>query len=410
MKSKSGEADDDDEDDDNAEEPAEEDEPSSNPVLSARNRAIDPADSPPSQGHEISPKDGSNSPVENSQKIGKSGSGGASRQPDAPPLETAESQEDLRRLRLNHRRQAQNSTNVAPPATSTTSSPPQPNPASLVELNNAPEVATAPASRTRKQAAQAPAVVRADSYSQDEMEEKRVQPVVNRSTRQRAPPVDPSVTSVPVPVPAPVAPSVSAPAPVSAPVVEVKVEKPRYKITASAPKVREVVPVVEVPPPASSTVADDSDTNDAGYALNNNNSNANSCLRVVVRKRPLSNHEVNHKGDRDIIEIGDMGALVVRDIKVKVDLTKVIQSIPFQFDDAFADHDSNRTIYENCLRYLVPDVLGEGMKVSCFTYGQTGSGKTYTMFGAGENATNVADEGNVLNFLWSGIYIMSAPF
>jgi hypothetical protein len=101
--------------------------------------------------------------------------------------------------------------------------------------------------------------------------------------------------------------------------------------------------------------------------VNNNAADSMSAtLRVVVRKRPLGQHEL-HRGERDILEVGDNGALVVRDIKTKVDLTKFWQRIPFQFDDAFAEFDSNRTIYDDCLRSLLPHVLSEGMKVSCFT-------------------------------------------
>ena len=161
-----------------------------------------------------------------------------------------------------------------------------------------------------------------------------------------------------------------------------------FELAAPGPSSRQAASLPSAATQAATTTDDEGNHNERNVA-----DYTSSTLRVVVRKRPLGQHEV-HRGERDIIDIGEMGALVVRDIKVKVDLTKVWQTIPFQFDDAFADYDSNRTIYDNCLRSLVPNVLSEGMKVSCFTYGQTGSGKTYTMFGAGEHAASVADEGD----------------
>jgi kinesin family member 2/24 len=102
-------------------------------------------------------------------------------------------------------------------------------------------------------------------------------------------------------------------------------------------------------------------------------------LRVVIRKRPLASSEVL-KGERDIIQIGECGHVTVVDVKVKVDLTKYIQSTPFQFDDAFSELDSNESIYGDCLQNLIPRVIRDGMKVSCFTFGQTGSGKVFLSF------------------------------
>jgi DNA replication protein DnaC len=72
--------------------------------------------------------------------------------------------------------------------------------------------------------------------------------------------------------------------------------------------------------------------------------------------------------------------VLVHEPKVKVDLTKIVETTPFVFDDAFDAEDTNERIYARTVRHLVNFVF-DGGKASCFAYGQTGSGKTFTMMG-----------------------------
>ena len=63
--------------------------------------------------------------------------------------------------------------------------------------------------------------------------------------------------------------------------------------------------------------------------------------------------------------------------RTRVDLTRVVETSHFVFDDSFESGDSNETIYARTVKPLV-NFAFEGGKASCFAYGQTGSGKTFT--------------------------------
>jgi hypothetical protein len=102
-------------------------------------------------------------------------------------------------------------------------------------------------------------------------------------------------------------------------------------------------------------------------------------IRVVVRKRPLSRSELN-RGERDVLEILPSGRVSVHEPKTKVDLTKIVETQAFMYDDAFDCDDDNDIIYSRTIKPLVMNVFGGG-KATCFAYGQTGSGKTFTMMG-----------------------------
>jgi hypothetical protein len=95
-------------------------------------------------------------------------------------------------------------------------------------------------------------------------------------------------------------------------------------------------------------------------------------IRVIVKKRPLN--RLDGKGDKDVLDIRARGHVIVHEPKTKVDLTKVVESTEFFFDDAFTEMDTNETIYSRAIRPLVKTAL-DGGKGSCFAYGQTGSGK-----------------------------------
>ena len=55
-----------------------------------------------------------------------------------------------------------------------------------------------------------------------------------------------------------------------------------------------------------------------------------------------------------------------------MDLTKVVETQSFVFDDAFEAHETNETIYDRTIKQLVNFVF-DGGKASCFAYGQTGT-------------------------------------
>ena len=122
-------------------------------------------------------------------------------------------------------------------------------------------------------------------------------------------------------------------------------------------------------------------------------------IRVVVRKRPLSRAEMA-RGDRDVMEIQTCGIVLVHEPKVKVDLTKVIETQEFIFDDSFDIDENNEQIYNRTVKHLVSFVF-EGGKASCFAYGQTGSGKTFTMMG---ETPDIPVEACVN----SGLYVLAA--
>ena len=102
-------------------------------------------------------------------------------------------------------------------------------------------------------------------------------------------------------------------------------------------------------------------------------------IRVIVRKRPLSKKELS-KNDQDVVEIRNNRQVVVKELKVKVDLTKYIEEHSFNFDLAFDETVSNEQIYLQTVRPMIEAAFHK-IKVTCFAYGQTGSGKTFTMMG-----------------------------
>ena len=91
---------------------------------------------------------------------------------------------------------------------------------------------------------------------------------------------------------------------------------------------------------------------------------------MVVRKRPLSRSELS-KGDKDVMEVRSGGVVLLHEPKTKVDLTKVVETQSFMFDDAFEADETNELIYSRTIKPLVSFVF-DGGKASCFAYGQTG--------------------------------------
>jgi kinesin family protein 2/24 len=69
---------------------------------------------------------------------------------------------------------------------------------------------------------------------------------------------------------------------------------------------------------------------------------------------------------------GDETALTVHETKLKVDLTKFVESHTFRFDEAFSEKKGNREIYVKLVRPLVEFVReARGGRATCFAYGQT---------------------------------------
>lgn len=139
-----------------------------------------------------------------------------------------------------------------------------------------------------------------------------------------------------------------------------------------------------------------------GYEDNDNGRTdeiVDMAIRVVVRKRPISKRELAN-GDRDVMEVGNRGRVLIHEPKTKVDLTKIIETQEFRFDDAFEAHETNELIYSRTIKHLVSFVF-DGGKASCFAYGQTGSGKTFSMMGSRPDAPAEAKVN-------AGLYVLAA--
>ena len=132
-------------------------------------------------------------------------------------------------------------------------------------------------------------------------------------------------------------------------------------------------------------------------------------IRVVVRKRPMSNSESSSTKEVDVIhplDYVDYGRILVYQAKTRVDLTRQIETVPFAFDNVFDETSCNKDIYEKTVRSLIPGVFDEGQWASVFAYGQTGSGKTFTMMGC--NVTGIragTSKDDTDNY---GLYYMAA--
>jgi len=122
--------------------------------------------------------------------------------------------------------------------------------------------------------------------------------------------------------------------------------------------------------------------NPSNSITNKELSKKESRIKVVVRKRPLNNKELQN-GEIDLIEIHPGGErLTIAEPKTRVDLTKFVHNHDFTFDAVFDCDASNVDIYSECCRPLITKVF-KGSKATCFAYGQTGSGKSWTMLGQG---------------------------
>jgi len=90
-------------------------------------------------------------------------------------------------------------------------------------------------------------------------------------------------------------------------------------------------------------------------------------------------------GQQDVV-VCRGNAVIVREPKLKVDLTRYVEEHNFLFDQAFDETVTNERLYCACVRPII-DAVFKKAKCTCFAYGQTGSGKTFTMMGPPKGQT-----------------------
>eukprot|EP01031_Cornospumella_fuschlensis_P033740 gene33740-40820_t len=184
-----------------------------------------------------------------------------------------------------------------------------------------------------------------------------------------------SKTPPPGPVPVPMAPQRTASA---STIAAATTSAPAATSSNSNARRASLSDVSQPRPHTSASLRDESPAQDSDANLHN--PVLDMAIRVVVRKRPLSRSEML-RGEKDVMEIQRGGVVMVHEPKVKVDLTKVVETQSFVFDDAFDAFENNVALYSRTVKPLV-SFLFQGGKGSCFAYGQTGSGKTFSMMGS----------------------------
>ncbi|XP_067623644.1 kinesin-like protein Klp68D [Eurosta solidaginis] len=102
----------------------------------------------------------------------------------------------------------------------------------------------------------------------------------------------------------------------------------------------------------------------------------NECVQVVVRCRPMSNHERNEGSEAVVAVYPNRGVVEITNL---TDANKE-QTKMFTYDAAYNASASQINIYNEVVFPLVSSVL-EGFNGCIFAYGQTGTGKTHTMEG-----------------------------
>ena len=161
-------------------------------------------------------------------------------------------------------------------------------------------------------------------------------------------------------------------------------------------------------------------------------------IRVVVRKRPLNGRErrATERGeDADIVQVVSRRGLLVHESRVKVDLTRYVETHDFAFDEVFEEGVNTEDVYRHTARPLVAHVF-RGSNATCFAYGQTGcvcsqlsrhtaypspnvlsptlrprdsSGKTYTMMGNVKDLAGATPEEAAARAAETpGLYVLAA--
>ncbi|KAI8815863.1 Kif2 motor domain in complex with Adp, partial [Fimicolochytrium jonesii] len=103
-------------------------------------------------------------------------------------------------------------------------------------------------------------------------------------------------------------------------------------------------------------------------------------IKVCVRKRPLNARETADPAVFDILST-QTALIHLHEPRVRVDLSKDIDTQTFAFDEVFDEAAENEAVYTRTTRGLV-EAMFEGGRGTVFAYGQTGSGKTHTVFGS----------------------------
>ena len=97
---------------------------------------------------------------------------------------------------------------------------------------------------------------------------------------------------------------------------------------------------------------------------------ASDRIRVCVRKRPLSKKELARK-ETDVALVNGRRTIHFYEPKVKVDLTKYVETHEFVFDEVLDSDATNDDVYSRTAQPLVEYIFSGG-KATCFAYGQTG--------------------------------------
>ncbi|KAJ3196909.1 Kinesin-like protein kif2a [Irineochytrium annulatum] len=122
---------------------------------------------------------------------------------------------------------------------------------------------------------------------------------------------------------------------------------------------------------------------EAGESVNRDDENGKAKIRVCVRKRPMNAKEIA-KRHFDIATVRTASypdaSIYIHEPKVRVNMSKFIDTHEFFLDNAFDEHATNAEVYATIAAPLVDSVFNGGM-CTFFAYGQTGSGKTHTIFG-----------------------------
>lgn len=101
---------------------------------------------------------------------------------------------------------------------------------------------------------------------------------------------------------------------------------------------------------------------------------ASSCIRAVVRVRPLLAHEVQ-RGEQDCCEVQDAHSMLIRAGAAGNHWRQ------YAFDACLPSDRSQKHVFQECGVTHLLDMAADGFAATVLAYGQTGSGKTHTMMG-----------------------------
>jgi kinesin family protein 2/24 len=103
-----------------------------------------------------------------------------------------------------------------------------------------------------------------------------------------------------------------------------------------------------------------------------------SNVRVLVRKRPIFEHEIAGH-EFDVATCLDKKNIAIHDARMHADMRRMLMTHHnFAFDGVFNEWASNDDVYASAAHPLVREAVRGGFATAC-VYGQTGSGKSFTM-------------------------------